>query len=445
LVPISASQNNLAFGWYNEKNSCIDRPKTRLSPQPVYVKLQALQNGSIVFSEAIPQSFQDHVATINVSVLAVLVSSNAQNITLHSDPIGNLWLAVNYTLKERDYLSTLAWVSSETVKENLTIPESVPFPQSYPQNIRQFLSSGRKLPVNDTGIKEIAKDYLNPQDMIETVRNILYFVNGTQTYNRDKVVQLMTGKVNTTDLLLDFINDPLESLRTNSSFCFERALLATTMLRTVNVPARTFTNADLKTWIEVWLPEIGWVDAEILCNYPYPFFPRPLTYSIPWMVENSSDARFPFSWFPSALMRVSNLTLSSFETSTINEYGTVLSQPVDEGMYATMPDKFSFPIILKSNTVQAALTLNGSEVVFHLSSGEESTCKTLILGETNNIQLENISLSFKPVRQGNIIILYNFAVGTVLVFDSRIIIPLIAIAAAVPLLWLYWKKRRIKT
>lgn len=403
-----------------------------------------MQEGNVTFWQSIPQSFEDSVATINVSVLAVLVSSNAQSIVLYQDDVGNLWLAVNYTFKKGDYISTLAWVSSETVNKNLILPASVPFPKDYLEDVKPFLNPGRKMPVNDTTIKDLAESYKKQDNMIETIKNILNFVNSTQNYDRDKVRLLMTGGLNTTDTL-DFINDPLTSLESGSSFCFERALLAATMLRAVGVPTRTFTNAELKTWIQVWLPEIGWVDAEVLCVQSSPsLFPRPLSFVIPRMIENSSDAMFPFTWSPKTLMRIANLTLSSFEAFNINEYKTVLSQPIDEALYETDPEKFSFPIIFKPKIVQAALTWNDSDIVFHLSNEEEKMNKTLILGKTNTIEFESFGLSFKPIRQDGTIILYNFSVQELQMFDFRILIPLVAAVPAVLIYWSYRKRKKIR-
>ena len=445
LISPSASLHNSAIGRHKEIFSLgvsANQFGLRTSPQPIYVRLQALQKGSVVFWESIPQSFQDHVATINVSVLAVLVSSNARSIDFYKDEVGNLWLAVNYTFNEGDYISTLAWFSSETVSENLTIPEYVPFPGSYPDNIKPYLNPGRKMPVNNTVIEEIAKSNAT-QNMIETVENVLDFVNETQRYDREKIELLMTGTLNTTNIL-NFLNDPLESLETGNSFCFERALLAATILRAAKVPARTLTNADLKTWIQVWLPDIGWVDAEVLCVQPYHLFPRPLSFSVPWMIGNSSDAMFPFTWLPETLMRVANLTLSQFEAFNIDEYGTVLSQPVDVEIYETEPDKFSFPLVLEPEIVQGALTFNGSDITFHLSEGEKETFKTLVLGETNNIRFEDLGVSFKPILQGDIVILYNFSVQELWTFDVKILIPFVVAVPVILLLWLYWKRKKTR-
>jgi len=296
------------------------------------------------------------------------------------------------------------------------------------------------MPVDNTTIKEIAKSNAT-QDMIETIENILGFVNETQIYDREKIKLLMTGILNTTDIL-DFLNCPLESLETGNSFCFERALLAATILRAARVPARTFTNADLKTWIQVWLPDIGWVDAEVLCVQPRSLFPRPLSFAVPWMVENSSDAMFPFTWIPEALMRVANLTFGGFEAFNIDEYGKILSQPVDVELYETSPGKFSFPIIFEPEMVHAALTWNGSVITFHLSKGDEKTSKTLILEETNNVRFEGLGVSFKPVRQGDIVILDNFSVQELWMFDFRILIPFVVAVPVILILWLYWKRKK---
>ncbi len=443
LAPCLAIQNDLASECNTQTIFSDVSSNFRSSPQAIYIRLQTLEEGSVVFWESIPQSFQDHVAIIDVSVLAVLVSSNARSIDLYKDDAGNLWLAVNYTFNRGDYIGTLTWVSSETLNENLTLPESVLFPESYPDDVKPFLNPGRKIPVEDTTIKGIAESYAT-QDMIETIENILSFLNETQTYDREKVQLLMSGNLNTTDIL-DFLNDPLISLETGNSFCFERALLATTMLRAVGVPTRTFTSADLKTWIQVWLPNIGWVDAEVLCVQPRErLFPRPLSFVVPRMTENSSDAMFPFTWSPQNLMRIANLTLTGFEDFNINEYRAVLSQPVDDALYTAYPDKFSFPIISEPKIVQVALTRNGSDIIFHLSSGEKNTFKTLKVGETNRIEFEGFGFSFKPMLQGEMVILYNFSVYELWMFDVRILILLVGAAVAILIFWLYWKRRKIK-
>ncbi len=297
------------------------------------------------------------------------------------------------------------------------------------------------MPVDSITIKEIAEAY-GTQDMIETIENILDLVNETQAYDSEKIKHLMSGTFNTTNLL-NFLNDPLESLETGKSFCFERALLAATILRAAKVPARTFTNADLKTWIQVWLPEIGWVDAEVLCVQPVHLFPRPLSFAIPLMVENSSDAIFPFTWLPDVSMRVANLTFSHTETFNVNEYGTVLSQPVDVRMYEADPEKFGFPIIFEPEIVQAALTRNGSDLSFHIIKKGKATSNTLILGEVNTINFEGLSVSFKPVQQGDTIFLDNFTVQELWMFDVKFLI-LFAAIPAILVFWMYMKRKRVK-
>ncbi len=447
LAPVSASLNGLALGRHEENISLgvsTSQNGLRISPQSIYVRLQALEEGSVVFWEPIPQNFQDHVATINVSVLAIFVSSNAGSMNLYKDEVGNLWLAVNYTFNEGDYISTLAWVSSETVSENLTIPDSVPFPASYPNDVEPFLNPGRKMPVNNTTIEEIAESLRNPLDMIETIEDILGFVNETQAYDREKIQLLMSGTFNTTNIL-NFLNDPLNSLETGKSFCFERALLAATILRAAMVPARTFTNAELKTWIQVWLPGTGWVDAEVMCTPPITrLFPRSLSFVVPWMIENSSDAMFYLTWLPEVLMRVASLKLTQLEAFDIDEYGKVLCQPVDVELYMTSPDKFSFPLILETETVQAALTLNGSDITFHLGSEEKKTSKALILEKKNNVRFEGLSVSFKPVNQGDMVVLHDFSVRELGMFDFRILISFVAVVPVILVFWLYWKRKRTR-
>ncbi len=416
-----------------------------VSLQSIYLRLQAEEDSNVTFWESIPQNLSDHVATINVNVLSIFVSTSAGKIDFYRDVVGNLWLSVTCALKTGDYFGTLAWVSREITAENLTIPDITSFPQDYPDDVKPFLRLGNKIPTDDAAIKQIAQS-LSSQDMIQTVKNVLNFVNSTQSYDREKVRILMNGTLSTSDML-DFISDPAESLNTNLSFCFERALLATTILRATRVPARTFTNDDLKTWIQVWLPDIGWVDGEVLCIQPQlqPLFPRSLSVSVPRMIENSSDAMFPFSWLPKTKMRVANLTLTNPEEFDINEYGTVLCQPADSETYESNPDGFSFPIIFEPDIVQASLTFNDSDLIFHVSKGRQSTSRKLMLGVTNDIDFEGLRVSFTPVRLNHIIVSLNgFSVQKTQWFDYRIIVPLFIAVPVLLAVSYYWRRKRGK-
>jgi hypothetical protein len=417
-----------------------------VSLQSIYLRLQAEEDSNVTFWESIPQNFSDHVATIDVNVLSIFVSTSAGKTDFYRDTAGNLWLSTTCALKTGDYFGTLAWVSREVTAENLTIPDTASFPQDYPDDVKPFLHPGNKIPTDDAAIKQIAQN-LSSTDMIQTVKNVLNFVNSTQSYDREKVRILMNGTLSTSDMF-DFINDPPESLNTNLSFCFERALLATTILRATHVPTRTFTNDDLKTWIQVWLPDIGWVDGEVLCIQPQlqPLFPRSLSVSVPRMIENSSDAMFPFSWLPKTKMRVANLTFTNPEEFDTNEYGTVLCQPTESETYESNPDGFSFPIIFEPDIVQASLTFNDSDLIFHVRKGKQSISRKLTLGVMNDIDFEDIRVSFIPVRLDHIIVSLNsFSVQKTQSFDYRIIIPLLIAVPVLIAVTYYWRKKRGKT
>jgi len=414
--------------------------------QPIYVRLQALQSGSVVLWEAVPQSFSDHVGTIDLSDLAVLVSSNAQTVNLSRDDVGNLWVAINYTFAKGDYIGTLTWVSSDTVSENLTIPTVVSFPQSYPSDVAPFLNSGRKMPVENEEIEKIANN-IKTENMIETVKNVLSYATETQEYARETARLLVSGNLTTTSML-DYFKGPLEVLESNSSMCFERALFEEAILRAAGVPTRTFTDAGLKTWIQVWLPDQGWVDAESLCiapaPHPPPIFPRSLSSSIPWMAQNSSDAIFPFQWFPEVPMRVSNLTFSNVEAFNIGEYRTLLVQPIDEEVFNSNPERFRFPIIYKPKIIEVAVTQKGSTLTISLIKDEEKVSKILTLNETNSVSLGDTTLSFEPIRRDYFVVLQNFLVQEPWGLDFRLfIIPIVGVPVVV-VFWLYWRRKRIK-
>jgi len=220
-------------------------------------------------------------------------------------------------------------------------------------------------------------------------------------------------------------------------------LYAEALLRAAGVPARTFTDARLKTWIQVWLPSYGWVDAEAECakqrEKAHIFFPRPL-YVTPWVIQNSSDAIFPFQWFPEVSMRLANLTFGIPEAFNVNEYRTVLSQPIDVEVFRDDPDKFSFPIISRPE-IRAAVTKEGSNMTFSLFKGTENVSRPLTLGETNSIALGDTTVSFRPIRLQDFLALQNFVVQPMLAFDIRILIPIVGVPVIL-LAWFYWKRRR---
>jgi hypothetical protein len=351
-------------------------------------------------------------------------------------------MAANYSLNAGDYISTLAWVSSRTTTENLSSLGFAMFPQTYPEDVAVFLETGRKIPTNNETIQQIAANYQN-ENMTKTVENIVGFVN-EQGYDREKSRLLLSGTLNTTDIL-DFFKDALQVHETNSSMCLERSWYAAAILRAAGVPTRTVTDVRLKTWIQVWLPNIGWVDAETLCaegTSHVGMFPKSLLVHNPWMIENSSDARFPFSWVPQTLMRVSNLTFDDVTAFKINGYKTVLTQPVDAGEFVKDPFKLGFPIVVEPHVVYAAVTESGPELKFSLMKSGENASKTIVLGESNNIGVGDLAVSFTPTRQGDFLVLHDFAVQTVWRFDLRLLAPIIGVPVAVVAVCLYWNRRR---
>jgi hypothetical protein len=410
---------------------------------PVYVRLQALENRNVALWESVPKNFSDHIATIDSKVLAMFVSSNSLGFNLSKDNVDNLWMTANYSLNAGDYISTLTWMSSQTVSEDLSSLGFLPFPSSYPDEVGIFLDPGKKIQVENQTIQEMAAFFNQTQgNMTQTVKNILDFVN-EQQYDPDKTRLLLSGNLNTTDVLNVF-KDALQVLETNMSICIERSWYAAALLRAAGVPARTVTDVRLKTWVQVWLGEnIGWVDAETLCAEPPPhvgMFPKPLSTHVPWMIENSSNAMLPFTWLPAAPMRVANLTFGDVELFDVNEFRTVLSEPTDVELFIKDPTKFRFPIVFKPEIVYAAIIQEGSNLTFSLFKGKENASTSLTLGEWNTAALGDLMVSFKPIRQENFLILQGFTVGEVWKFDIRLLVPIVGVPVVAVVVWLYWRK-----
>ena len=411
---------------------------------PVYIRLQALEKGNVTLWESIPQNFTDHVAAIDSSIVAMFVSSNSVGFNLSKDSVGNLWMAANYSLKAGDYFGTMAWVTSETVSENLTSIGYVPFTQNYAEDVKHFLESGRKIDAGNETIQTLAANLNQAQNnMTQTVKNILDYVN-MQGYDRNKTRQLLSGNLNATDML-DVFKDALEVHDTNSSICLERSWYAAAILRAVGVPTRTVTDVRLKTWIQVWFPNVGWVDGETLCVEPalhVVTLPKSVSAHVPWMIENSSDAAFPFTWLPEVPLRVANLTFAQVEFFDVSQYQTVLSRPVKAELFKNDPAKFRFPIGVKSEVIYGAVTEEESNLVFSVFKGKENVSEVLALGEYNSIVLSDTAVSFKPTLHEGFLVLQGFTVQDVWMFDYRILFPIVGVPVVLLVIWLFIRRSR---
>jgi hypothetical protein len=428
--------------------SVLNQEPIQFNPRvvsPVYVRLQSNQKGNVTLWQSVPQNFTDHVANIESQVLAIYVSSNSLGFNLSRDSVGNLWMAINYSVEAGDYLGTLTWMSSKATSENLTSLGFVPFSQDYPEDVRLFVEPGRKMPAEDRIFQQIAANFNQTANMTQTVKDILDFVN-RQGYDRPKSALLMSGNLTTADIL-DFFEDAPQVLETNSSMCLERSWYAAAILRAAGIPARTVTDVRLKTWIQVWFPNLGWVDAEALCRDLAPhvgMLPKSVSAHLPWAVENSADGVFPFGWLPEVPMRVANLTFDEVSLFDANEYGTVLSEPIDLEVFKTDPQKFTFPIVVELNsTIFASLTRQGSNLAFSVYNGDENLSKTVTVGELNSIGFQDITVSFKPNWMGDYVALQDFSVTGTWKFDVRLLVPIIGIPVIAVTAWLYWRRRRI--
>jgi len=410
---------------------------------PLYIRLEALEKGNVTLWQSVPKNFSDHVATIESQVLALFVSANSRGANLSADDIENKWLSADYSINAGDYIETLAWVSSKTTAENLSSLGFVQFPTSYPDDVQAYLNSGMKIQADNQTIMSIANGYTRA-NMTQTVKDVLDFVN-TQGYDEEKTRLLLGGNLTTTSIV-DFFKDALQIHDSNKSICLERSWYASAILRAAGVPTRTVTDVRLKTWIQVWLPNIGWVDAETLCRDAQPhvgMLPKPISVSTPWMIQNSSDASFPFTWTPKVLMRIANLTFSRVDLFDVNEYRTVLTQPVELELFQSDVAKFRFPIVISNVTeIYGAMTKEGDSVAFSLFGKNENASTVLTMGQSNSITLESIVVSFKPVRWNDFVILQDFSVQGFLSFDIRLVIPIVAVPTVAAAIWLIRKRRK---
>lgn len=140
-------------------------------------------------------------------------------------------------------------------------------------------------------------------------------------------------------------------------------------------------------------------------------------------------------------MRVANLTFSNVDAFNVNDYGTILSKPIDTAVFNEEPDKFSFPILIQPEIIYASVTRDGSDLTFSLMKDEEKTVKMLTLGETNSISLGDTRVNFNPLLEEDFLVLQNLVVRTTQPLDLRVLIPIIAVPVIL-IVWLYLKRKR---
>jgi hypothetical protein len=119
-----------------------------------------------------------------------------------------------------------------------------------------------------------------------------------------------------------------------------------------------------------------------------------------------------------------------------------LSEPIDAELFKNDPTKFRFPIVFKPEIVYAAITQEGSNLTFSLFKGNENASKTLTLGESNSVALEDIAVSFTPIRYENFLVLQDFAVGEAWKLDIRILGLVVGVPIVIVVVWVYWKRRK---
>jgi len=141
-------------------------------------------------------------------------------------------------------------------------------------------------------------------------------------------------------------------------------------------------------------------------------------------------------------MRVANLTFSDVELFEVDQYRTVLSEPIDAELFKKDPAKFSFPIVSKPEIVYAAVTQEGSHLAFSLVKGDENASKMIIIGESNSVALGDLTVSFKPIRQANFLILHDFTVRETWKFDVRLLVLIVGVPLVTVCVWFYWKRRK---
>lgn len=123
----------------------------------------------------------------------------------------------------------------------------------YPNQVVDYGANSKAI----TKAFELTKDDDTALDRIATLYN---YVVDTIAYDDDKAEQV-------DDIYVLPIVD--QTLDTKKGICFDYAALLTAMLRSQQIPTRLVTgntSIEYHAWVEVYLPEKGWISADILLD-----------------------------------------------------------------------------------------------------------------------------------------------------------------------------------
>ena len=152
-----------------------------------------------------------------------------------------------YTITILENISGNSFKQVLSATVNMTLrDEFLPF--LYPNQYVNFTTTGN--------VAARAKELADADSTLQTLQNIFDYVTKNLTYDFELAATVQSG----------YLPDVEHILEIRKGICFDYAALMTAMLRLNNIPCQLvigYAGREYHAWINVYIPETGWIDQAI--------------------------------------------------------------------------------------------------------------------------------------------------------------------------------------
>jgi hypothetical protein len=152
-----------------------------------------------------------------------------------------------YTITVLENVSGNSFKQVLSATVNMTLRnEFLPF--LYPNQYVNFTTTGN--------VAARAKELADDTSTLKTLQNVFDYVTGNFTYDFQLAATVTSG----------YLPDLERVLEVRKGICFDYAALMTAMLRLNNIPCQLvvgYAGREYHAWINVYIPETGWIDSAI--------------------------------------------------------------------------------------------------------------------------------------------------------------------------------------
>lgn len=263
----------------------------------------------------------------------VLQLDDPAALEITGDMVGNFLVKLDGQFDSASFIN-VQLVETDTDPFRYAVDESLkyPFPEVYPEEVKEFLVPGRNIESDLPEIRalalELAGESADPGTgcMFRAVKSIIesgYF--HYMPYDYENLDEVLNGCV-TTSFADERVRSAFEVYRDYIGVCSSKARLGVALCRSIGVPARTVSKTGLHAWSEMWINGVGWVPAE---HTGAERFPKVISGNNHTTSRLSTrDDSIWFSWDPPSLSEF-NMLSSSALTYEFVVSSTIIAHPAD--------------------------------------------------------------------------------------------------------------------